>query len=139
MRILALDIGTTRIGIAVSDASATVASPLAVLSTQEVEQNTPAFRRILENYAPELLLVGLPVSLSGDENEQAVHTRKIAIKISTITQLPLAFQDERLSSAQAKRILREQGCTERDMRGRIDAVAASLFLQTYLDAAKGCL
>ncbi|MDR3315560.1 MAG: Holliday junction resolvase RuvX [Coriobacteriales bacterium] len=139
MRILALDIGTMRIGIAVSDASAMVASPLAVLSTQEVEQNTPAFRRILEDYAPELLLVGLPVSLSGGENEQAAHTREIATKISTITQLPLAFQDERLSSAQAKRILREQGCTERDMRGRIDAVAASLFLQTYLDAAKGCL
>ncbi|MCL1890413.1 MAG: Holliday junction resolvase RuvX [Coriobacteriia bacterium] len=135
MRILALDIGEKRCGIAVSDAAQKIAFPISTLSTQEVMDNHPSFKRILEDYEPELLLCGLPVSLDGTEHSQAKRIRTQAQHISEQTEIPLAFTDERLSSAQARRALKEAGQNERLMRGKIDMVAASLFLQSYLDCA----
>lgn len=137
MRILALDIGAKRVGLAVSDTTGTVASPLAVLPTCEVEGNAPSFRRVLEDYEPDMLLFGLPLSLSGEESEQTQAVREAAHRIAARAGLPKAFQDERLSSGQAKRILRESGFSERTARGKIDMIAASVFLQTYLDSAQG--
>lgn len=134
MRVLALDIGQTRIGIAASDATGKVASPVAVLPAQEVVSGARTWRRVLEDYEPELLVCGLPYTLAGEEGPQAERIREIAVKISRACGVPLKFQDERLSSAEAKRILREQGMNERRMRGKVDMVAASLFLQTWLDA-----
>lgn len=134
MRVLALDIGQTRIGIAASDATGKVASPVAVLPAQEVVSGARTWRRVLEDYEPELLVCGLPITLAGEEGPQAERIREIAMKISRACDVPLEFQDERLSSAEAKRILREQGMNERRMRGKVDMVAASLFLQTWLDA-----
>ncbi len=134
MRVLALDIGEVRIGIAVSDASGSVASPVKVLPAQEVLQNARSFRRILEDYEPELLLCGRPLTLAGEEGPQAERVMEQARRVAASCGLPLEFADERLSSREAKRILREQGYDERSMRGRVDMVAASLFLQAWLDA-----
>ena len=134
MRILALDIGRKRTGIAVSDATGSVASPVKVLPSEEVFSNARSFRRILEDYEPELLVAGLPVSLDGSVNEHAGWVREMAEKVAEAAALPLELADERLSSAEAKRAMREQGMSERDMRGKLDMVAASLFLQSYLDA-----
>ena len=134
MRILALDIGRKRTGIAVSDATGSVASPVKVLPSEEVFSSARSFRRILEDYEPELLVAGLPVSLDGSVNEHAGWVREMAEKVAEAAALPLELADERLSSAEAKRAMREQGMSERDMRGKLDMVAASLFLQSYLDA-----
>lgn len=134
MRVLALDIGEVRIGIAVSDASGSVASPVKVLPAQEVLQNARSFRRVLEDFEPELLLCGRPLTLSGEEGPQAERVMEQARRVAASCGLPLEFADERLSSREAKRILREQGYDERSMRGRVDMVAASLFLQAWLDA-----
>ncbi|HBT94864.1 MAG TPA: Holliday junction resolvase RuvX [Coriobacteriia bacterium] len=134
MIVLALDIGEKRCGIAVSDAAGKIALPLKVLPTTEVVANAPVFRRIVEDYEPELLLVGLPLSLDGMESQQTAYSKKAAGCISKNLGLPLEFQDERLSSTEAKTHLRAQGYTEKEMRGRIDMIAASVFLQTYLDA-----
>jgi putative Holliday junction resolvase len=134
MRILALDIGEKRVGVASGDTDAGVAVPLAILATKDVAAVSPAFRRLLENHEPELLVIGLPLSLDGRENQQARRVRSLAERIAEATGLPLAYQDERLSSAEARRTLREAGCTERGMRGKIDAIAASLILRSYLDA-----
>ena len=136
MRVIALDIGEVRCGIAASDATGTISSPVAVLPTQEVLAGARPWRRVLEDYEPELLLCGIPLTLSGEEGPQAVRIRAQAAEIATSCGLPLEFVDERLSSQEAKRILREQGLSERRMRGRIDMVAASLFLKTWLDAQK---
>jgi putative Holliday junction resolvase len=133
---MALDIGEVRTGIAVSDSAGRVAHPLKVLPTSMVITLASSFRVLLDDYEPGLLLVGLPLSLDGTENEQAERVRTLAGALGRSAQLPLEFADERLSSREAKRILREQGCTEREMRGKIDAVAASLFLQTWLDAGR---
>lgn len=134
MRIMALDIGEKRIGVAVSDPGERVASPIAVLPANEVAQKAPSFRRLLEDWEPELLLCGLPRTLSGEEGPQAKRVRAFAEQVSRTTGLPLEFSDERLSSQEAKRSLREKGLSERDMRGKVDMIAASVFLQAWLDA-----
>lgn len=129
-----MDIGETRIGIAVSDPGERIASPVCVLPAAEVKEGARSFRRVLEDWEPELLLCGLPYSLSGEEGPQAARVRATAERIARSCGLPLEFADERLSSREAKRSLREKGMTERTMRGKIDMIAASLFLQTWLDA-----
>ena len=136
MRILALDIGQARVGIAVSDPGERVASPVCVLPASEVLGNAKPFRRVLEDWEPELLLCGLPYTMAGEEGPQAARIRAVAQKISAACSLPCEFADERLSSREAKRSLREKGLSEREMRGKIDMIAASLFLQAWLDARR---
>ena len=130
---MALDIGKVRIGVAISDPAGAVASPVCVLDAADVLENTPAWRRVLDDWQPELLLAGLPLTLQGEEGPQAGRIRIQAQQVSKACGIPVQFADERLSSAEAKRILREQGASERDMRGKVDMVAASLFLQSWLD------
>lgn len=134
MRVLALDIGEVRVGVAVSDPTGRVASPVCVLPAQEVLAHAVTFRRVLEDWEPELLVCGRPMTLAGEEGPQAARVREQAERVAAACGLPLEFEDERLSSAEAKRILREQGLSERAMRGKVDMVAASLFLQAWLDA-----
>jgi putative Holliday junction resolvase len=134
LRVLALDIGEKRVGIAAGDTDAKIAIPISVLNASDVLDHGKAFKNLVEDNEPELLLVGLPLSLSGEENQQTQQVRHCAQSIATKLDLPLAFQDERLSSIEAKRYLREAGCTEKEMRGKIDKIAASLILQAYFDA-----
>lgn len=130
---LALDIGQTRIGVAVSDRTGRIAMPVKVLPADEVVNMARTFRAILEDHEPDVLVAGLPRTLSGEEGPQAARVREVAEGVSRATGLPLAFSDERLSSREAKRILRDQGLSERQMRGKVDMLAASLFLQAWLD------
>lgn len=134
MRIMALDIGETRVGVAVSDPGERVASPVCVLPAAEVLAGAKTFQRVLEDWEPELLLCGLPYTMAGEEGPQATRIRSAAIRIGQAVDLPVEFADERLSSQEAKRSLREKGLDERAMRGKIDMIAASLFLQAWLDA-----
>lgn len=134
MRVLALDIGEVRIGIAASDASGRVASPVKVLPAAEVLSCAKTFRRILEDYEPEVLVCGRPQTMSGEDGPQAERVMAQAHSIAEACDLPLEFADERLSSSEAKRILREQGLNEKQMRGKVDMIAASLFLQAWLDS-----
>lgn len=133
---LALDIGGARTGIAVSDRTGSVAMPLKVLPAVEVEQVSRSFRYILEDHEPDIIVCGLPQTMAGEEGTQAERIRAIAVKIGARTGLPIEFVDERLSSREAKRILREQGLNEKRMRGKVDMISASLFLQVWLDARK---
>ena len=130
---LALDIGDARTGIAASDLSGTVAMPVKVLPAAEVEGMAKSFRAVLADYKPEVLVCGLPRTMAGEEGPQAAHVRQVGERVAAAAGLPLEFVDERLSSAEAKRILREQGLSERAMRGKVDMVSASLFLQVWLD------
>ncbi|MDR1183519.1 MAG: Holliday junction resolvase RuvX [Coriobacteriales bacterium] len=134
MRVLALDMGEKRVGVAVGDTDSKIAFPISTISTEEILAGGRAFRRLIEDYEPELLVVGLPLSLDGSENQQARHICVLAEGIAKKTGLPLVYQDERLSSAEARRTLREAGCTEREMRGKIDTIAASFILRAYLEA-----
>lgn len=133
---LALDIGETRIGIAASDSSGRLAMPVKVLPAPEVTGMARSFRYVLEDHEPDVLVCGLPKTLAGEDGPQAERVRAVAAEVAEACGLPVEFVDERLSSAEAKRILRAQGLSERQMRGRVDMVAASLFLQAWLDARR---
>lgn len=136
MRIMALDIGEKRVGVAVSDPGERVASPVCVLPADEVRTCARSFRRQLEDWEPELIVCGLPKTLAGEEGPQAERIRAFAAEVEIATNLPVEFVDERLSSSQAKRSLREKGLSEKAMRGKVDMIAASMFLQAWLDARR---
>ena len=133
MRVLALDIGEVRIGVAVSDPDGAIASPVCVLPAQEVLSHARTFKAVLEDWEPELLLCGRPKTLAGEDGPQAQKIIAQAEEIAKNFQLPLEFTEERLSSAEAKKILHAQGLSEKAMRGKVDMIAASLFLQSWLD------
>lgn len=134
---LALDIGDARIGVAVSDRTGTVASPVKVLPAAEVLGLSRSFRAIVADHEPDVLVVGRPRTLAGEDGPQAERVMEAGRDLARALGLPVEFADERLSSSEAKRILREQGLTERKMRGKVDMLAASLFLQAWLDSRNG--
>lgn len=133
---MALDIGEKRVGVAICDDKETVASAICVLNAQDVFQVSRNFKTVLENWEPDCLLVGKPKTLSGDVGPQAKRVEEIAQSISEKTGIDVEFFDERLSSKEAKNYMRECGMTERDMRGKIDMIAAQIFLQTFIDRKK---
>ena len=134
MRIIGLDIGEKRVGIAYCDTATNVCVPLKVINASEVSESSPSWRRLLADYEPDLIVCGLPKTLSGARGKQARRVEELARQIALQAGVELEFEDERLSSSQAKRYLREQGMSEREMRGKLDSVAASLILQSWLDA-----
>lgn len=134
MRVLALDIGNARIGVAVSDPAGKVATPVAVLAAADVLQGGKPFRRVIEDWQPDLLVCGLPLTLAGEAGPQAQAIEEKAHAIADACGLPLEFCDERLSSAEAKHRLCDLGYDERSMRGKVDMIAAAIFLQSWLDA-----
>lgn len=131
---MGLDIGEKRIGVAMGDTSTRVAVPVKVMPAADVLGNARTWRLLLDDEAPELLVAGLPKSMSGADGKQAARVRAAAQTIAQAAGLPLEFSDERLSSSEAKRVLRAQGMSEKQMRGKLDSVAASLFLETWLSA-----
>lgn len=131
-RLLGLDVGGKRIGVAVSDEGQIVSSPWGM-----VEQGPRAIEQI-GKIAQEIgaigIVAGLPTGLSGREGTQAAETRRFADTAGSALGLPLSYWDERLTSLQAERMLIEAGMRRKDRRAQIDALAASLMLQSYLDA-----
>ena len=83
-----------------------------------------------------MLVAGLPLTMAGEEGPQVARIRTFAETVARNTGLPLEFADERLSSSEAKRILHEKGYSEKQMRGKVDSIAASLTLQAWLDARR---
>jgi putative holliday junction resolvase len=136
VRVLALDIGEKRIGVAVSDPSGTVASPLIVLDAAVVLGDGRGLTDLVEEYEADLVVVGLPLSLDGTEGPQASSVRRAAARLAGFLRVPIEFADERLSSAQASRTMGAQGASQRQQRGSVDMVAAAIFLQSYLDARR---
>ena len=136
MRVVALDIGEKRVGVAVSDPSGTIASPVCVLDATQVLGDGRDLVRLVEDYEAELVVIGLPRSMDGSEGPQAARARQAGERLARFLPVPVEYADERLSSAAARRSLTEAGVTDRQKRGRVDMIAASLFLQTYLDAAR---
>jgi len=130
---MGLDLGEKRTGVAVSDQAGIIAQPLDVVPTSELMNKAASFKRLLEDYEVERLIVGLPISLDGSEQPQAARIRSQAEQLETLYKLPLEYVDERFSSKEAKRVLRQLGYSEKEMRAKTDRIAASIVLQTWLD------
>jgi putative Holliday junction resolvase len=133
-RILGLDIGSKRIGVAVSDEEGMLASPTTMV--ERGRNDRAAFRQLLDRWQPILLVSGLPTGLSGREGPQAAETRVYAESLADDLDLPLEYYDERLSSAIAERALLEAGFSRERRKERIDSMAAAVMLQGYLDSQR---
>ncbi|MDZ4168849.1 MAG: Holliday junction resolvase RuvX [Coriobacteriia bacterium] len=132
-RLLGLDIGEKRIGVAVSDPGRRVATPLTVLDAARVRADARELIRLIDQYEASGLIVGLPLTLSGEEGPQARRVRESIGRLAQFLPVPVSFVDERLTSSEAGRRMREAGLTEKQQRGSKDMVAAAILLQAYLD------
>jgi putative Holliday junction resolvase len=136
VRRLGLDIGERRIGVAVSDPSGRVATPLKVLDARELARDASPLRHLVDDYEVGEIVVGLPLTLAGDEGPQAAAVRVTVRRLLEPLGVPVLYHDERLSSAQAERAMADAGADARARRGSVDMVAATVFLQSYLDASR---
>lgn len=135
-RILSLDYGRKRIGLAISDPTRTIASPLTTLVRRAGKRPPwPLIREIVEKYEVTEAVVGLPLDLSGEEGDWAREVREFGAEFERRFLLPVHWIDERLSSVQAERAVRSMGLTRsaREEKERVDAAAAAIILQGYLD------
>jgi putative Holliday junction resolvase len=134
-RIIAVDWGEVRIGLALSDETQLLASPLATLTRRAGKRFPMArFLELVDAHAPVAgVVVGLPLTGEGDEGPSAEAARALAAAIAARTGLPLYLQDERMSSARALQAIREQGGTTRGRKADVDALAAAILLQQFLD------
>lgn len=152
-RWLALDVGAARIGVAISDATGFLASPYTTLYvTRDESQTWAAIQRMVEETDAEGLVVGLPISLDGEIHAQAKRVQAFAERLKVHITVPITFWDERLSTVEAERLLVERGdvnlgkrqkttggrkhsqSKRRRKKQEIDALAAAVILQEYLDA-----
>jgi putative holliday junction resolvase len=128
---LALDVGDARIGVAISDPLGIIATPLTIISRQNIEADVRTIVDIIKKNDVGRIIVGLPFSMNGSLGIQAEKVHDFAGQLSHYTDIPLEYRDERLSTVAAKRILQETRKTNRDTR--YDAAAAALILQGYLE------
>jgi putative Holliday junction resolvase len=135
-RLLAIDPGQVRLGLAISDPERRLASPLTTYTRRNPRQDALFFKRIIEDEEVGQIVIGLPVRLDGYEGEQAKAALEFGVWLQEATGLPCVFYDERFTTFEAESSLLEAGLTRKKRKARRDRVAAQILLQTYLDA--GC-
>jgi putative holliday junction resolvase len=131
MRVLGIDLGERRIGVAVSDRTGVLASPLCVLDRSPKVYDE--IRKIVDEEEAEAVVVGLPVRLDGRDGPAAGKAREEAAALGEALGVPVHLSDERLTSVAANNRMAEAGRNSRARRGRVDAAAAAMLLQTWLD------
>ncbi|MBI4989272.1 MAG: Holliday junction resolvase RuvX [Rhodocyclales bacterium] len=133
--VLAFDFGLKRIGVAVGETLLKRANALATIDAETKEARFTAIARLIQEWQPALLVIGLPLSLDGAEHEMTARCRRFANQLQGRFSLPVELIDERLTSTAADAELREAGLDWRARKGKVDALAAQLILQDYFDAA----
>ncbi|MCP5097253.1 MAG: Holliday junction resolvase RuvX [Chloroflexi bacterium] len=136
-RVMALDLGEKRIGVAISDPTRTIAQAYSVVQRTSRKADYAEYGRIIEKEQITLLVVGLPVTLGGNESEKTKWVRHYTAELEQHISIPTAFWDEALTTVQATASLRKMGKKGKKARQKVDAVAATLILQNYLDAHYG--
>ena len=134
-RIMGVDFGDSRIGIALSDPLRIMATPLTIITRTDVAMDINAIVDIIRQNKVGRIVLGLPISMDGSFGPQAEKVRGFAAELGKQTDIPIDFQDERLSTVVAKHLVREARKTDR--KTRYDAAAAALILQGYLDDIAG--
>ena len=138
MRVIALDLGTKRIGVAVSDRSGTIASPLVVLQRSgRVRVDHERIKALIDEEEAELLVVGLPLSMNGSISAAAKAAIAEARALATLVGVPVETFDERRTTVTADALMIERGMRAPQRRKVIDKVAAAVILQTWLDRRAG--
>ena len=137
-RIIGLDVGERRIGVAVSDASGTLATPVAALTTSGLDGNAlqvslDTIARLSADDPFDAIVVGLPRRLDGSPNAMTPRVQRFAERLRDRAGVVVILQDERLTSVEAERLLAERDRNWRSRQARLDAAAAAIILQDYLD------
>lgn len=131
-RVLGLDLGDARIGVAISDPERTLAVPLGTIATG-APQDLKAIRTLVTENDVTRIVVGHPISMSGARGPRAQHAEEFAGALRSFLELPVDLHDERLSTVEADRALREAGASGRERRRVVDRSAAAIILQAWLD------
>jgi putative Holliday junction resolvase len=132
-RILGIDHGSKRIGLAISDPDGKVALPVGTLTRQGLERDLAAIRELVEARQVERIVVGLPLHMDGRSGREAEAARAFAERLASELGLPVDTIDERWTTREAERALRATGRKGKKKRAVIDSVAAALLLRTYLE------
>jgi putative Holliday junction resolvase len=136
-RVLAVDWGEVRFGLALSDETQTIASPLTTLTRRPGKRfPMPGFLTLITEHRPVGLVVGLPLTPDGAEGASAAAARELAVLLGARTYLPVTLVDERMTTARAHAAIQEQGGSVRGRREDVDALAATILLQHYLESRR---
>jgi putative Holliday junction resolvase len=136
-RIMAIDLGEKRIGVALSDPTRTLARPYGVLARKSRQEDFERFRHIIAEQEVTLVVMGLPITLGGDEGQRAAWVRDYSAGLQQNfahhgLDLPLVFWDESLTTKEAEASLRARGQRGKKLKARVDAVAAAFILESFL-------
>lgn len=135
-RVLGLDLGDARIGVAISDDGRRMAVPLGTIRTG-APSDVKAIADLVAEHGVTMVVIGHPLLLSGEAGERAHLAERFAEALRSLLPVEVVLQDERLSTAEADRALREAGTSGRDRRRAMDRSAATVILQAWLDARSG--
>jgi putative Holliday junction resolvase len=133
-RIAGIDYGTKRIGVAITDAGQTIASPLDNYDRCGPEGDARYFKRLVDQEQVVCFVVGLPIHLSGDESEKSREARRFAKWLREVTGLPVDLYDERFTTAHAESAMLDAGLTNKKRKKRRDMLAAQIMLASYLES-----
>ncbi|MEO8029059.1 MAG: Holliday junction resolvase RuvX [Bryobacteraceae bacterium] len=133
-RILALDLGKRRIGLAISDPLGITAQGLPTLQRTRIRDDFAALGRIIEEQGVQSILIGNPLHMSGREGRGSEHAREFAERLTAETGCPVTLWDERLTTVEAQRVLRESGASIEKRARSVDRLAAVILLESYLDS-----
>jgi putative Holliday junction resolvase len=133
---MALDVGKRRIGIAVSDPLGITAQGMPTLERTRIREDIDRLATLAEQQEVRLFLVGDPRHMSGERSRQAEYTHDFAERLRNRTQLPVKFWDERLTTVQAERVLRQSGISIQKRAKAVDRLAAVILLESYLESGE---
>lgn len=134
MRVLALDLGKKRIGLAVSDELGLTAQGLETLQRTNVREDLARLVQLIAEKNVSLILMGNPLHMSGKEGRQAQYTHEFADRLHGASGIPVEYWDERLTTVQAERVLRQSGISIAKRALAVDRLAAVILLESYLDS-----
>jgi putative Holliday junction resolvase len=132
-RLLGVDYGTVRVGLAVSDPDRIIASPLTTYTRRDADADAAYFRKVVADESVVGLVVGLPMHTDGREGVKAKEAREFGAWLGQVTGLPVEFADERFTTVFAESALWTAGLTHKRRKDRRDRVAAQMLLQAYID------
>lgn len=135
-RVLALDLGKRRIGLALSDELGITAQGLQTLERSNIREDLAKLAELISEKNVSLILMGNPLHMSGDESRQTQYTREFAERLQAATGLPIEFRDERLTTVEAERVLRQSGISIQKRAKAVDRLAAVILLESYLDSRR---
>lgn len=135
-RVLALDVGERRVGLARTDETGTLAVPHGVYVRKGWEKDVQELAELARGLGAEALVVGLPLHMDGRMSPQAQEVQAFAEAVAKEAGLPLHFVDERWTTAEAERVLREAGLSPRKRKSKVDALSAVLILQAWLEGVR---